>query len=247
MAIPAFALNDHVSLWSQLGAPVKSEKPRSMEELGQSYGYILYRTRLAAASTGELRITDLHDYGQIFINGSRVATLDRRLNQHTTTIDAPAGATLDILVENTARSNYGKGLREERKGITDTVTLAGAELRGWEIYTLPMETGAQSRGGRAPRWTATPTPGPAFHRGTFTATSIGDTFLDMSAWGKGVVWVNGHNLGRLWNIGPQQTLFVPAPWVKNGVNEVVVFDLADSSAQPTITGRADPILNQTKR
>lgn len=248
LAVPSFTLNDTASLWTSLPAPIKSERVKTMEEVGQSYGYILYRKTIAEAASGPLVLTDLHDYGVVFVNGTRVATMDRRLKENSATIDVPAGARLDILVENTARSNYGKGLRTERKGITDSVTLAGKELTGWEIYPLPMN----GNDVRSARWSRSarptpPAPGPSFHRGTFTVTTPGDTFLDMSAWTKGAVWVNGHNLGRFWNIGPQQTLFVPAPWLKRGVNEVIVFDLADAPVSPTIAGLRDPILNQTKK
>jgi beta-galactosidase len=247
LEIPAFTLTDTASLWNNLGTPVKSERVKTMEDIGQSYGYILYRTKVAEAASGTLVLTDLHDYGVIFVNGARVTTLDRRLKENTATIDVPAGARLDILVENTARSNYGKGLRDERKGITESVMLAGRELTGWEIYPLPMNGDEVRRGAWSRTSSAREASGPAFHRGTFTVTSTGDTFLDMSAWTKGAVWVNGHNLGRFWNIGPQQTLFVPAPWLKRGANEVIVFDLADAPAPPTIAGLRDPILNQTKR
>lgn len=137
--------------------------------------------------------------------------------------------------------------------LTDTVTLAGKELTRWEIFPLPMNDprGPAVSDVRRPAWSRRPAlepaSGPAFHRGTFTVTTLGDTFLNMSAWTKGAVWVNGHNLGRFWNIGPQQTLFVPAPWLKRGTNEVIVFDLADAPVSPTITGLRDPILNQTKK
>jgi beta-galactosidase len=249
LAVPAFTLTDTASLWDNLGTPVKSDRVKTMEEVGQSYGYILYRTTVASAASGPLVLTDLHDYAVLFVNGARVATLDRRLKENTATIDVPAGARLDILVENTARSNYGKGLRLERKGITDSVTLAGRELIGWEIYPLPMNNVNVEPNSSSAELKFGPTyvHGPAFHRGTFTVTAPGDTFLDMSAWTKGAVWVNGHHLGRFWNIGPQQTLFVPAPWLKRGKNEVIVFDLADAPASPTISGLRDPILNQTKK
>lgn len=254
MTLPAFALGEQASLFDVLPAPIRSERPKSMEDLGQSYGYILYRTTLPAAVSGELKLTELHDYGMVFVNGRRVAALDRRQKQDATTIDAPAGATLDILVENTARSNYGKPMRDERKGITDKVTLAGAELTGWSIYPLAVPSPFDSKSpettwlkrtrsaarAQAPR-------GPALHRGTFTVTTPADTFLDLRAWTKGMVWVNGFPLGRFWNIGPQQTLFLPAPFMRKGRNEVVVFDLFDAPATPTLSGLTDPILNEVKR
>jgi beta-galactosidase len=89
-------------------------------------------------------------------------------------------------------------------------------------------------------WQEKSIPGPAFHRGTFTLASVTDTYLDVSRLGKGFVWVNGHNLGRTWGIGPQQSLYLPAPWLQKGVNEVVVFDYTDLGT-PQLRGVADPI------
>jgi beta-galactosidase len=88
-------------------------------------------------------------------------------------------------------------------------------------------------------------PGPAFHRGSFTLTTVTDTYLDTSKLGKGFVWVNGHNLGRVWDIGPQESLYLPAPWLRVGENEVVVFDYTDL-AQSTLQGLADPLWSASK-
>ena len=91
---------------------------------------------------------------------------------------------------------------------------------------------------------ATPVSGtPTFYRATFTLTTTGDTFLDIRALGKGALWINGHPIGRFWNIGPQQTLFVPGPWLRQGDNEVIVFDLSPTSSTPTLAGLANPILD----
>lgn len=269
MTVPAFTLNDETPLFDVLPAPVQSERPKSMEDLGQSYGYILYRTTLPAAAAGDLKITELHDYALVFVNGQRVAVLDRRMKQDTTAIDAPAGATLDILVENTARSNYGKPMRDERKGITDKVELAGRELTGWQIYPLAVPSPFDSKAPNttwiskvvrsaartvAPRSSSVRSAArtlaprsPALHHGSFTVTTPADTFLDLRAWTKGMVWVNGFPLGRYWNIGPQQTLFLPAPFMKKGRNDVVVLDLFDAPSPATLSGLRDPILNEVKR
>ena len=241
--IPAITFTSQAPLWNALPAAVHSERVKTMEEIGQSYGYINYRKTMATAMAGELVLTELHDYALVFVNGTKVATLDRRLKQSSTPVSIPAGGTLDIFVENTARSNYGKGLRNERKGITDTVEIGGVEITGWDIAGV-----SDSRSARwSPSARETNRSNPSFYRGTFTLSQVGDTFLDFSAWGKGTAWVNGHQLGRFWNIGPQQTLFVPAPWLKAGDNEVIVFDLEPSSSAPTLAGRRDPILNVTKR
>jgi beta-galactosidase len=90
------------------------------------------------------------------------------------------------------------------------------------------------------RFSTSKVKGPAFLRGQFELSSLGDTFLDMRGWGKGYVWVNGHNLGRYWTIGPQQCLFLPAPWLNKGINRVLVFDL-EPGEHRTLQGIKAPI------
>ena len=79
--------------------------------------------------------------------------------------------------------------------------------------------------------------------GSSPCHSTGDTFLDMRGWGKGCVWINGHNLGRFWYIGPQQTLYLPGVWLKQGANEIVVFDVQEHKHR-SVRGLKDPILDQ---
>jgi beta-galactosidase len=189
-----------------------------MESFGQSYGFILYRTRLTRGGREDLVAAGVRDYAQVFLDGRPVGSIDRRLQEDRLALDvAVGGATLDVLVENTGRVNFTKALREERKGLTSSVTFAGEELTGWDVFLLPLSA--------PPVAVYTPSieAGAAFHRGNFRLASTGDTFLDMRGWGKGTVWINGHHLGRFWSIGPQQTLYVPGPWLKRGLNEVVVF------------------------
>src|SRR4029079_4084153 len=158
--------------------------------------------------------------GQIFVDGRKVGTLDRRLKQNSLHINARSGSTLDILVENAGRLNFGKDFIYDRKGIVGEVRLNGEPVKNWKIYGLPLENlsglnaGKRSTGGF-----------PKFYRGSFDLKTVGDTFLDTTTWDKGNVWVNGHHLGRYWKIGPQQTLYVPASWLKKGRNDVMVLEL----------------------
>jgi len=145
-------------------------------------------------------------------------------------------ARLDILVENTGRVNFTKVIRGERMGITKDVTLGGKPVTGWDIYPLPMLTPQKLS------YSDAPCTGPCFYRATFNVDKPADTFLDTSAFTKGEVWLNGHALGRVWNIGPQKTLYVPGPWLKSGENEVVVFDLEGASGR-SLQGLDHPILN----
>jgi len=240
VSVPRFELTESAALTARLPRPQRSGRPITMEAAGQSYGFILYRTRPAKGGKGTLEISEARDYAVILQGTRRLGTLDRRLKQTRLDVELAAGEPLDILVENMGRVNFGPQLTSDRKGITDKVAFDGQELTGWEIYPLPLDD--------AGRWpfAEKQTVGPSLHRGTFRLDSPGDAFLDMRGCGKGIVWVNGHNLGRYWRIGPQQSLFVPAGWLKKGVNEAVVLDLEDRSGR-WIEGRTDPVYETPTR
>jgi beta-galactosidase len=114
-------------------------------------------------------------------------------------------------------------------------------LHGWNVYPLPMRSPARIRG-----WTTAPVTGPAFHRGRFDVLRPADTFLDVSAFGKGFAWVDGRNLGRIWHIGPQHSLYLPAPWMHSGRNDVVVFDLR-TDRDPTLRGLTSPLWSDSAK
>ena len=237
VALPAAQLTQSVSLWQALPQPVTSDQPLTMEDLDQAYGYILYRTTVADSVSGDLVLDELHDYAKIYANGELIGTLDRRLKQNHLAVDFKQPNTrLDILVENTGRVNFTVAIRGERQGITHQVTLAGKQLTGWQIYSLPMGTPDKLQ------FASADCTGPCFYRGTLQVDRVGDTFLDTSAFTKGLVWVNGHALGRIWNIGPQKTLYLTGPWLHEGNNDVIVFDLEGASGR-TISGHAAPILD----
>jgi beta-galactosidase len=237
-------LTESASLWANLPKPIESATPLTMEDMGQAYGYILYRTQaLVAGKSTDLVMDAPHDYAAIFSNGTPVGTLDRRLGETRLTLPAPdvqhtaAVLHLDILVENTGRINYSKQLRGERKGLGQFVSVNGEPVPGWEIYSLPMNdlSGLPFKKAECA--------GPCFYRGTFDVEQPADTFLDTSHLGKGQLWVNGHALGRFWNIGPQKTLYLPGPWLKKGKNEVVVFDL-DGKPGAMVEGLTKPNLGE---
>lgn len=229
--IPSIPLTEHASLFDCLPKPLRVSQPRSMESFGQTFGFLLYRTTLIGPKSGKLVLTDLHDCASVYLNGRLVGRLDRRLSENT--IELPAGAgpnpTLDILVEGMGRINFGSQLLD-RKGITDRVTLAGITLMNWEVYLLPIDTGFLNQVKYASKGVKhaleDSVAAPAFFRGSFDLSLAGDTYIDMKGWKKGFVWINGHNLGRFWDVGPQERLFVPGVWLKSGRNEVTVFNMA---------------------
>jgi len=230
IAVPEFAMRPHTSIWNHLPAPIASVQPRPFESYGQNQGLVLYRTTLVGRKFGRLVITDLHDYANVFVDGKLIATLDRRLGEKS--IDLPKTdnpmPVLDILVEGMGHINFAQEMID-RKGITDRVTLSGMTLMNWDVFLLPL---TDSWVTALPAGPADPTRPGVFFRGSFTIDTPADTFIDMTGYRKGVVWVNGHNLGRYWDIGPQKRLFCPAPWLKPGANEVVVFDLHKMDASP---------------
>ncbi|MBE0711133.1 MAG: beta-galactosidase [Candidatus Aminicenantes bacterium] len=221
--IPAISLDENASVFDNLPPPVRSPQPGPMESYGQDQGFILYRTKLLGHRGGKLTVTDVHDYAGVYVDGKFLGTIDRTKKETGIEIPKaePANETLDILVEAMGRINFGPRLID-RKGITERVTLNNMTLMTWDVYGLPM--GEDDL--RLIRFGGRPADRPAnFFRGGFELQAMGDTYLDMTGWKKGVVWVNGHNLGRYWEIGPQQRLYCPAPFLKRGKNEVIVFDL----------------------
>jgi beta-galactosidase len=242
VTLPDFALEQSSSLWKNLPTPVESEDPQPMEHLGQAYGYILYRTRIPGPSNGNLELDELHDYALIFLDQKLVGTLDRRLGQNSVALTTQAASSqLDILVENSGRINTQSIMRDELKGITRQVRLEGKPLRGWQIFCLPLDNVNTIRY----RSDAGAEAGPAFFRGFFQLSSTGDVFLDVHTLGKGALWINGHALGRFWNLGPQQTLYLPGSWLREGKNEVVVFDLFGSRGAigPHLAGLPKAVLD----
>jgi beta-galactosidase len=238
IAVTPFTLTRAESLWDELPEPISSDAPKTMEQIGQVYGLILYRTRLKEpAQNTTLTLQHLEDFAVVYVNGRKIGTLDRHYHQDQLAINASAGAQLDILVENMGRLNSTKRMRDETKGIHDAL-LGDQPLRGWEIYSLPMDP--------APRVGATAKPflaGPHFAEGAFTLKEVGDTFLDTRALGMGAVGVNGHAIGRFWNIGPQATLYVPGAWLKKGTNDVVIFELLNDNLHPKLAGLVQPTLD----
>jgi beta-galactosidase len=237
IAIPAFPLSAARSLWSALPDPIASAQPLTMEDIGQNYGYLLYRTVLKSAGDGDLALDQLHGYARVYLDGVFVGSLDRRVGKMSLPLHvASAGRHLDILVENSGRVNFSIVIRGERTGITHRVLWRGETVEGWSIYSLSMQAPDQLE------FTKDPCIGPCFSKGHFTLAEPSDTFLDVRPLGKGAVWINGHALGRFWDIGPQQTLYVPGVWLNEGENEIVVFDL--KSKGPFVLSTIDhPLLD----
>jgi beta-galactosidase len=212
-----------------------------MEAYDQGYGCILYRTTIPAGPATTLEAATVHDFGFVFVDGQRAGIFDRRKGSYKLSLPERANsAQLDILVEPMGRVNFSEAMAD-RKGLIAPVTLAGSTLTNWSIYHLPLDKDMLA----GLKWNDQATQGPAFWRGTFTVDQPGDTYLDLHHWGKGDVWVNGHCLGRYWNIGPTQTAYTPGCWLHAGENEIVILDLLGPS-EPTIAGVDKPVLDELR-
>jgi len=241
--IPSIKLNKAVDLFAikEKMKPVVSDTPETFEGLNQGYGYVLYSRHFTQPIHGKLEINGLRDYAVVYVNGEKVCELNRYYNNYSCDIDIPFNATLDILVENMGRINYGAEIIHNLKGIISPVMIDSNEITGnWNMYQFPMDHEPDLRG--YPNKYKKDQP--VIYEGTFGLSKRGDTFLDMSKWGKGIVFVNGHNLGRYWNVGPQQTLYLPGCWLKKGINKITVFEQLNTQEQNEIQGVKIPVLDQ---
>ena len=247
ISVPAITDWKVAPLFENLPEPKQSEDIQPMEMFDQGWGTILYRTTLKEDVKGTLHIDEVHDWAQVFANGKLLGRLDRRHGEFTLPLKETLkkGTQLDILVEAMGRVNFDKSIHD-RKGITQKVEVVNGdqaqELKGWTVYNLPpfYEFVSQKnyQAGKS-------VDGPAYYKATFHLDKTGDTFLDMETWGKGMVWVNGHAMGRFWEIGPQQTLYMPGCWLKEGDNEIIVLDLK-GPAEAKVVGVEKPILDMLR-
>lgn len=198
--------------------------PKRMEELGQHTGYLLYETDVEMDAPEErLRIIDGRDRALVYVNDRHLAT------QYQTEIgkdlliagDEKESVNLKILLENMGRVNYGHKLLadSQRKGIRTGVCVDLHFHLQWKQY--PLELQDLSRLDFSKEWQEN---APAFYRFDFRLDCVYDTYIDMMGYGKGAVFVNGHNLGRFWEVGPTTSLYVPHGFLKEGDNTIIVFE-----------------------
>jgi beta-galactosidase len=250
IAIPPIKFTEAASLWDNLPKPIERDHPMTMEDIGQNYGWILYRTRCVTGQC-DLGSMVIHDFGQVYVDGKLTPgfpaahALDRRqgeskFGQTMGAFDRAARPRIDLLVENTGRINFSHQLRTERKGIVGYKAPEGRDpaLR-WSTYALPMSDVSAIRFKQGSLCS-----GPCFYRATFNVAAPADTFLDTSQFTKGQLWINGRAMGRFWNIGPQKTLYVPGPWLRKGPNEIVVFDV-NGAPDHTVEGLTKPNFGPT--
>ena len=257
ISIPEFSFSEYAPLFENLPKAHPSENVKTMEEYDQGWGSILYSTILPELrSQSKLTIKEGHDYVQVFVDGNYIGSLDRRMGEKELVLPScKKGARLDILVEAMGRINFGRAIKDFKGLNSDvnlTISLDGNEFTGtlkkWNTYlfpdeydfyknvsykSLPTTSVKDSKGQRVP----------GFYKAHFNVKKPGDTFLNFESFGKGLVYVNGHGLGRIWEIGPQQTLYVPGCWLVKGENEIIVFDIIGPKDAKT-EGLSKPIIDK---
>ncbi|MGW5636213.1 glycoside hydrolase family 35 protein [Streptomyces sp. NPDC003832] len=220
-------------------APVRAEgDPPTMHALGLRAGHALYRTTLPEPGDRLLRFTGgVGDRAQVFVDGAPAGVLERERSEELLPVRVPrAGAVLDVLVENQGGVNYGPRIGAP-KGLLGPVTADSAPLHGWDCHPLPLTDPGEPEFSPAVSDICAE---PAFHRGTFEVETPADAFLALPGWVKGHAWVNGFALGRYWNRGPQRTLYVPAPALRPGTNELILLELhGTTTARALLTDTAD--------
>lgn len=257
---------------TELKMPIRKEGGlMTFEEMDMGWGSMLYTTTMPEIPAQSVITADFHDFAQVFINGKYIGKIDRVKNEKSLTLPpVKKGDELEILVEAMGRINFGRAIKDF-KGIVGEVAITaeveGIETKwkpqGWVKFGLPDSyekaadafvhnndyTQAEKEGqrlGKKPQWNVDGldlVSKRGYYRGYFNINKVGDTFLNFETWGKGQVYVNGHALGRIWSIGPQQTLYCPGCWLKKGKNEIIVLDVVGPK-EAVVWGQDKPELNK---
>ena len=220
-----------------LSTPQFSNVPKCMEAYGQGYGYIAYTTRLNRNYDNvELSFESIGDRAQIYVNRQLQGIIYINDGELKVNISAKEGDTLTVLVENMGRANFGPKMMR-KKGIAGRVLLGRRVHFNWDVYTLPMDNLD-----KVSYSDSEPQEDSCFYKGFFNIDKVADTFLYLDSFTKGFVVINGFNLGRYWEIGPQRSLYVPASVLKEGENEIVVFESDKLKGEPTVEFKNFPTL-----
>ena len=220
---------DLFSVLDKISVPVKSSYPLTMEDIGQDYGYILYRTKIRDIETvSEIRLEGAADRVQCYHNGEFVYTaFAENMWEKFEPQQKRTSGIIDLLCENTGRENFGTGLENQRKGISGGVKINDHRHFGFEIYPLPLDERQIAALDFGIGYIENT---PAIYRFELDIDEPCDTFLDTDGFGKGCAFVNGFNIGRFWEIGPQKRLYIPAPLLQIGKNTIVIFETEGKAA-----------------
>ncbi len=256
ITVPKFSLEKVMRISDYQTAQRQSRDVLTMEDMDCGWGMIEYTTTLPeVAEKSVLTLNDCHDFAMVYVDGKYIGKIDRVKNEKSIVLPpVKKGQVLNILVEAMGRINFGRAIKDF-KGITHEVLLQAEvdghemtwNLKNWSIISMSDDYDAikkaMSEGHNDMKRRETIFSDGGYFKGEFTLKKVGDTFLNFETWGKGQVWVNGHAMGRIWSIGPQQTLYIPGCWLKKGKNEIIVLDIMGPK-EPVVWGQAEPELNK---
>lgn len=237
-------LTNKVSLFEvvdDISEKVTTKYPKTMEELNQNYGYLLYKTTIKRDAPKErYRIIDGRDRAKLYLNGEHITTQYQEKIGEDIFVEAPFEENeLAVLMENMGRVNYGHKLLADtqKKGIRQGVMSDLHFILNWDQYVLAFDQPLNIDYNKS--WKEGQ---PAFYQYQFELEEVADTYVDLQDFGKGIVLVNGHHIGRFWHKGATQALYVPKGFLNTGKNEIVIFETEGQFA-PSLNLVAEPIFD----
>ena len=259
ITVPKFELTEFAPFYKNQHL-IPSVNPQTFEEMDMGWGMTYYVTSLPEVPVQSVLTAEVHDYAQVFIDDQYIGKIDRVKNEKSLSLPPiKKGQKLAILVEAMGRINFGRAIKDFKGVVGDVVISAESDeygneaawtLKKWTMTPIPDDYGRAVKAFDADKVErplsdgfAKQENGRGYYRGYFNINKVGDTFLNFETWGKGQVYVNGHPMGRIWSIGPQQTLYVPGCWLKKGKNEVIVLDVV-GPREAVVWGQTEPELNK---
>ena len=253
ISVPTFKFTEYKPLIYGCTKKTVEQAPKTFEEYDMGWGTMVYVVSLPANDKPSTLTGEFHDFAQVYLDNKYIGKIDRVKNEKSLDLPAmPNGGKLTIVVEGMGRINFGRAIKDY-KGIVGNVTIASQSPYGeitlkptaWAQLAIPDDyqnavkalSGKSMADAELEEAVAKAHPDAdikidpwgerkaGYYRGYFSLSKVGDTFINMEAFGKGQVYVNGHALGRFWQIGPQQTLYLPGCWLKKGKNEIIVLDV----------------------
>ena len=253
ISVPTFKFTEYKPLVYGYTKKTVEQAPKTFEEYDMGWGTMVYVVSLPANDKPSTLTGEFHDFAQVYLENKYIGKIDRVKNEKSLDLPAmPNGGKLTIVVEGMGRINFGRAIKDY-KGIVGNVTITSQSPYGeitlkptaWAQLAIPddYQNAVKALSGKSMAdaeleevvakahsdavikidpWGERKA---GYYRGFFNINKVGDTFINMEAFGKGQVYVNGHALGRFWQIGPQQTLYLPGCWLKKGKNEVIVLDV----------------------
>ena len=253
VSVPTFKFTEYKPLIYGYTKKTVEQAPKTFEEYDMGWGTMAYVVSLPANDKPSTLTGEFHDFAQVYLDNKYIGKIDRVKNEQSLDLPAmPDSGKLTIVVEGMGRINFGRAIKDY-KGIVGNVTITSQSPYGeitlkptaWTQLAIPDDyqnavkalSGNSMADAELKEAVAKAHPDAVikidpwgeskagYYRGYFNIKKVGDTFINMEAFGKGQVYVNGHALGRFWQIGPQQTLYLPGCWLKKGKNEVIVLDV----------------------